>query len=132
MDMLAGGSGIRRGRRHPEQLYAGDALDFWRVLEADAQNRLILLAEMKMPGEATLEFRVERRGDRETELQQISTFLPRGLWGILYWYALYPFHVWLFRGMLRSIAEKVGKPLVHGPASFDRDAGPCDSCREGG
>ncbi len=119
MDMLAGGSGIRRGRRHPEQLYPGDALDFWRVLEVDAPNRLVLVAEMKMPGEATLEFRIARTEDGETELRQISTFLPRGLYGIGYWWAFYPFHVWLFRGMLQSIAERVGRPVVEGPAAFD-------------
>jgi hypothetical protein len=125
--MLAGGSGIRRGRRHPEQLYAGDALDFWRVLEVDAPNRLVLLAEMKMPGEATLEFRVARTEEGESELQQISTFLPRGLYGIGYWWAFYPFHVWLFRGMLGAVAERVGKPVVEGPVSFDPGAGLCDS-----
>jgi uncharacterized protein YbjT (DUF2867 family) len=130
MDMLSGGSGIRRGRRHPEELYPGDALDFWRVLEADAPNRLVLLAEMKMPGEATLEFRMVRTGQGETELQQISTFLPRGLYGIAYWWAFYPFHVWLFRGMLRSIAERVGKNVVDGPHSFDGITDPCDACRE--
>ena len=122
MDMLSGGSGIRRGRRHPEQLYPGDALDFWRVLEVDPPNRLVLLAEMKMPGEATLEFRMVPTAEGETELQQISTFLPRGLYGIGYWWAFYPFHVWLFRGMLRSIAERVGKPVVEGPDSFDARA----------
>ncbi len=119
MDMLAGGSGIRRGRRHPEQLFAGDALDFWRVLEVDAPSRLVLLAEMKMPGEATLEFRVARSAEGESELRQISTFLPRGLYGILYWWAFYPFHVWLFRGLLRSIAERAGGRIVDGPAPFD-------------
>ena len=132
MDMLSGGSGIRRGRRHPEELHAGDALDFWRVLEVKPPNRLVLLAEMKLPGEATLEFRVTRSAEGETELQQISTFLPRGLYGIAYWWAFYPFHVWLFRGMLRSIAKQIGKPVVEGPGSFDPGTDPCGSCREGG
>lgn len=131
MDMLAGGTGIRRGRRHPEELYAGDALDFWRVLEVDPPNRLVLLAEMKLPGEATLEFRVVKSTERETELQQISTFLPRGLYGIIYWWAFYPIHVWLFRGMLRSIAERVGKPVVRGPDSFVPSSDPWDACRKG-
>jgi hypothetical protein len=130
MDMLAGGSGIRRGRRHPEDLYEGDALDFWRVLEVHPPNRLVLLAEMKMPGQATLEFRVIGSTGGVSELQQISTFLPRGLYGILYWWAFYPFHVWLFRGMLRSIAERVGRPVVDGPDSFEPGVDPCDSCRE--
>ena len=95
-------------------------------------KRLVLLAEMKLPGEATLEFRVTRSTDGETELQQISTFLPRGLYFIAYWWAFYPFHVWPFRGMLRSIAKRIGKPVVEGPGPFDPGAGPCGSCREGG
>jgi uncharacterized protein YbjT (DUF2867 family) len=128
MDMLSGGSGIRRGRRHPEELYAGDALDFWRVLEVSPPNRLVLLAEMRLPGEATLEFRVTRTAEGESELGQISTFLPRGLFGILYWWAFYPVHVWLFRGMLRSIARRVGKPVLSGPASFDPSLDPCARC----
>jgi hypothetical protein len=130
MDMLAGGSGIRRGRRHPEDLYEGDALDFWRVLEVDPPNRLVLLAEMKMPGQATLEFRLIGNPGGVSELRQISTFLPRGLYGILYWWVFYPFHVWLFKGMLRSIAERVGGPVVDGPDSFDPGSDPCDPCRD--
>jgi uncharacterized protein YbjT (DUF2867 family) len=128
MDMLSGGSGIRRGRRHPEELYAGDALDFWRVLEVSPPNRLLLLAEMKLPGEATLEFRVMRTADGESELRQISTFLPRGIFGILYWWAFYPVHVWLFRGMLRTIAQRVGRPVVAGPVPFDPSLDPRVRC----
>jgi uncharacterized protein YbjT (DUF2867 family) len=119
MDRLAGGVGLRRGRRDPRDLKAGDAVDFWRVVEVEPPGRLLLAAEMKLPGEALLEFRVLRRDDGRTELQQISRFLPRGLWGILYWYALYPVHTWLFRGMLRSIARTVGAPVVLGPVAFD-------------
>jgi len=89
------------------------------VVEVEPPGRLLLAAEMKLPGEALLEFRVLRRDDGRTELQQISRFLPRGLWGILYWYALYPVHTWLFRGMLRSIARTVGAPVVLGPVAFD-------------
>ena len=110
----------------------GDALDFWRVLEVNPPNRLVLLAEMKLPGEATLEFRAARSAEGETELQQISTFLPRGLYGIAYWWVFYPFHVWLFRGMLRSIAKQIGKTVVQGPGSFDPGADPCGSCRRRG
>jgi uncharacterized protein YbjT (DUF2867 family) len=118
MDRLIGGTGLRRGRRHPKELYPGDALDFWRVLEVEKPCRLQLLAEMKMPGEAILEFRLYPLGENGTELQQLSRFLPRGLFGILYWYALYPVHQWVFKGMLKRIAEAVGEPIVQGPDRF--------------
>jgi hypothetical protein len=113
-----GGIGLRRGRRHPTELYSGDSLDFWRVLEVDPPRRLQLLAEMKTPGEAILEFRIHPVGDKQTEIQQLSRFLPRGLLGILYWYVLYPFHQWVFRGMLRGIEQAVGKPISLGPDRF--------------
>jgi len=118
LDRLMGGSGLRRGRRHPTELYVGDAVDFWRVLEVDAPHRLLLLAEMKLPGEAILEFRLEALGRNKSELQQYSKFLPRGLFGILYWYGLYPFHQWIFKGMLRRIAESVKRPISRGPERF--------------
>ncbi|MFC1580585.1 SDR family oxidoreductase [Thermodesulfobacteriota bacterium] len=118
MDRLVGGVGLRRGRRHPEDIFPGDALDFWRVLEVDKPNRLQLLAEMKLPGEAILEFRNYPLNDRLTELQLDSRFLPRGLLGILYWYALYPVHKWIFTGMIKEIAKAVGKPIRKGPERF--------------
>jgi uncharacterized protein YndB with AHSA1/START domain len=118
MDRMVGGAGLRRGRRHPSKLYVGDALDFWRVLEVDSPHRLLLLAEMKTPGEAVLEFKLSPTGTNQTELQQLSRFLPRGLAGILYWYVLYPFHVWLFGGMLRNISKALGKPILKGPERF--------------
>ncbi len=118
MDRMVGGAGLRRGRRHPSELYVGDALDFWRVLEVDRPHRLLLLAEMKTPGEAVLEFKLSPMGTNQTELQQLSRFLPRGLAGILYWYVLYPFHVWLFGGMLRNISKALGKPILKGPERF--------------
>ncbi len=118
LDRLVGGTGLRRGRRHPSQLYTGDALDFWRVLEVDAPHRLLLLAEMKTPGEAILEFKLTPMGENQTELQQLSRFLPRGLLGILYWYILYPFHVWIFGGMLRTLSKNIGKPILKGPERF--------------
>lgn len=101
IDKLFGGVGLRRGRRHPDELQPGDALDFWRVILADREGRrLLLYAEMKLPGEAWLEFRFE-----ETTLVQTATFRPRGLSGRLYWYGVYPLHVLIFKGMLRSIVE---------------------------
>jgi uncharacterized protein YbjT (DUF2867 family) len=115
IDRLLGGSGLRRGRRHPRDLHTGDALDFFRVLEMDPHRRLLLLAEMKMPGEATLEFRLTELPDGRTELAQIARFLPRGLWGLAYWYFLDPFHRRIYRGMLQNIAAATGKPITSGP-----------------
>jgi len=118
MDRLIGGIGLRRGRRHPTSLYVGDALDFWRVMEVKPPTRLQLLAEMKLPGEAILEFRIHPLGTDQSEVQQFSRFLPKGLLGLLYWYSLYPFHQWIYRGMLRGIARDVGKPIFQGPDRF--------------
>jgi uncharacterized protein YbjT (DUF2867 family) len=114
-DRLLGGSGLRRGRRHPTELRTGDALDFFRVLEIEPHQRLLLLAEMKLPGEATLEFHLAALPDGVTELTQIARFLPRGLLGILYWYFLDPFHKKIYQGMLRAIAAATGKPITAGP-----------------
>jgi uncharacterized protein YbjT (DUF2867 family) len=118
IDRFLGGMGLRRGRRHPTELYVGDALDFWRVLELDKPYRLLLVAEMKLPGEATLEFTVHPLGNGRSELKQLSRFLPKGLLGILYWYALYPFHQWLFSRMMKGIARSLNRPLVQGPDRF--------------
>jgi uncharacterized protein YbjT (DUF2867 family) len=97
---LSGGIGIRRGRRHARELRAGDALDFWRVLLSDeATGRLILYAEMKLPGEAWLDFHVT-----ETELIQTATFRPQGLIGRLYWFTVLPVHWILFPRMARRLA----------------------------
>jgi uncharacterized protein YndB with AHSA1/START domain len=115
IDRLLGGSGLRRGRRHPTELRTGDALDFFRVLEIEPERRLLLLAEMKMPGEATLEFRLSSLPDGGTELTQTARFLPRGLAGIAYWYALDLFHKNIYQGMLRAIAAATGKPITGGP-----------------
>ena len=101
LDQLVGGVGLRRGRTHPDKIYAGDALDFWRVLLADKKKkRLLLFAEMKLPGEAWLEFKIVGN-----TLFQTATFRPRGLWGRLYWYSLVPFHFFIFKGMIRRLAK---------------------------
>ena len=118
MDRMVGGVGLRRGRRHPVELGVGDALDFWRVLEVDPPNRLLLVAEMKTPGEALLEIRITENKSGQTELQMLSRFVPKGLFGILYWYGLYPFHQWIFSGMLRWMAKSIGKPIITGPERF--------------
>ncbi len=105
IDKWLGGVGIRRGRTDPKTLNPGDALDFWRVLVADKKNRrLLLYAEMKLPGEAWLEFRIHPTTDGAT-LHQRATFRPKGLLGRLYWWALYPIHLILFPRMARSIAD---------------------------
>lgn len=102
MDQLAGGVGLRRGRTHPDKIYPGDALDFWRVIYADREERrLLLFAEMKLPGEAWLEFKI----DKDNMLYQTATFRPRGLWGRLYWYSILPFHYFIFGNMIRNIAS---------------------------
>jgi hypothetical protein len=118
LDRLAGGIGLRRGRRHPTDLRAGDALDFWRVLEVEPPKRLRLLAEMKLPGEAMLEFLIEPARGGQTELTMLSRFLPRGLFGLIYWYGLYPFHQWIFSGMLRRIAASAKGSIIAGPERF--------------
>jgi hypothetical protein len=102
LDQVFGGVGVRRGRRSDVDIQVGDALDFWRVLWADKdQKRLLLYAEMKLPGEAWLEFQI----DAEGVLTQSATFRPLGLLGILYWYAVLPFHGFIFQGMLTAIAK---------------------------
>ena len=102
IDKLFGGVGLRRGRKNQTEISPGEALDFWRVLIADkTEKRLLLFAEMKLPGEAWLEFRI----DNENILHQTATFRPLGLWGRLYWYSVLPFHGFIFRGMIRNIAR---------------------------
>jgi uncharacterized protein YbjT (DUF2867 family) len=104
LDLLTGGVGLRRGRRDPETLQAGDTLDFWRVEEFEPDHRLRLAAEMKLPGRAWLEFTVTGDAAAST-IRQTAIFDPRGLFGLLYWYALYPLHQWVFAGMLRGIVK---------------------------
>ncbi len=118
MDRLVGGVGLRRGRRHPSEIGVGDALDFWRVLEVDAPQRLLLVAEMKTPGEALLEFQITPKANGQVELQMLSRFLPKGIFGILYWYVLYPFHQRIFYGMLKAIAKSINKPIASDPERF--------------
>lgn len=106
MDRIVGGPGLRRGRRHPARLCYGDALDFWRVTNIQQPTHLALRAEMKVPGEALLEFRLEPQPDGHTRLIQIARFRPRGLMGLAYWYAVLPLHGFVFRGMLNGIARE--------------------------
>tara|TARA_R110002051_G_scaffold64139_1_gene116730 strand:- start:7663 stop:9093 length:1431 start_codon:yes stop_codon:yes gene_type:complete len=103
LDKLWGGVGLRRGRTHPDKIFAGDSLDFWRVLLADKKSkRLLLFAEMKLPGEAWLEFKI----DDNNVLHQTATFRPRGLRGRFYWFSIVPFHYFIFSGMIKNIANE--------------------------
>lgn len=110
LDLLVGGVGVRRGRRNAETLTAGDALDFWRVEAFEPDRRLSLVAEMKVPGRAWLQFQVEPIGAQpdsaRSNIRQTAIFDPAGLGGLFYWYALYPIHRWIFAGMLRAIAAR--------------------------
>ncbi|ARV05770.1 epimerase [Polaribacter sp. SA4-10] len=102
IDKIFGGVGLRRGRRHNTHLEAGDPLDFWRVLLADKkEKRLLLFAEMKLPGEAWLEFKIIKG-----KLHQRAVFRPKGVLGRLYWYAVLPFHAFIFKGMINSLIDK--------------------------
>jgi uncharacterized protein YbjT (DUF2867 family) len=114
LDLLVGGPGLRRGRRDPEQVAYGEALDFWRVTEVEAPRRLELRAEMKLPGEALLEFDIEpeQANPGQTRLTQTARFKPKGLLGLAYWFAVLPLHVFVFQGMLTGIrraAERAAK-----------------------
>ena len=110
LDKMVGGVGLRRGRRSEIDIKSGDALDFWRVLYADKEERrLLLFAEMKLPGEAWLEFKIT--GDQHNgtkKLIQTATFRPLGLWGRLYWYLVAPFHVFIFKNMAKNIISFEG------------------------
>ncbi|APY09448.1 epimerase [Winogradskyella sp. J14-2] len=101
VDKLFGGVGLRRGRTHDTYLEAGDPLDFWRVLFADrGEKRLLLFAEMRLPGEAWLEFKIVKN-----KLYQRAVFRPKGLWGRLYWYMVLPFHAFVFKGMINALIK---------------------------
>ncbi|QIK60934.1 SDR family oxidoreductase [Dysgonomonas sp. HDW5A] len=103
LDKMVGGTGIRRGRKNDTDISPGEALDFWRILVADKdKKRLLLYAEMKLPGEAWLEFKI----NAHNELVQTATFRPLGLLGRLYWYSVLPFHAFIFKGMAKNIATK--------------------------
>jgi uncharacterized protein YbjT (DUF2867 family) len=106
VDRLCGGVGMRRGRRDPEALRVGDPLDFWRVEMVEPGRAIRLRAEMKVPGRAWLEFKSLPQPNGQTLLTQTAFFEPKGLFGLLYWYALYPMHALIFSGLIRSIGER--------------------------
>jgi hypothetical protein len=108
LDLLVGGVGMRRGRRDPEHLRAGDTVDCWRVASVDPNKRLRLSAEMKLPGRAWLEFEVQPH-ESGSVLRQSAMFEPLGLAGLVYWYGVWPLHQLVFAGMLRGIARAAEK-----------------------
>ena len=137
MDVFSGGVGLNRGRRDREEIRVGDSLDFWRVMEVSSPHRLILLAEMKVPGEAMLEVKIEPLGRDEPCRSPSgpplitasdhrdhccvtlhSRFLPAGVFGIIYWYILYPLHEYVFSRMLRGMIRSAGLPMVGRPWRF--------------
>lgn len=106
MDRMVGGVGFRRGRRHPTQLRVGDPLDFWRVEAYDPPRLLRLRAEMRVPGLAWLQFEVVSLGSTGVLLRQTAFFEPKGLWGLAYWYSLYPIHRIIFSGMINEMVRR--------------------------
>jgi uncharacterized protein YbjT (DUF2867 family) len=116
VDRLLAGPGMKPGRpKGHEGLRVGDALDFWRVIASDEGRRLLLLAEMRLPGEALLEFKLDSQWDNAVDLSMTAKFLPRGLTGILYWYAMYPFHILLFKNIIKNISALAGTHLYEPP-----------------
>jgi uncharacterized protein YbjT (DUF2867 family) len=117
MDSMVGGVGFRRGRRDPDELRAGEALDFWRVESIEEDRLLRLRAEMKLPGRGWLQFKVEPLDANRCRLTQIAFFAPKGLFGLGYWYALYPMHGLVFGSLIREISDRAeaseNRPAPH-------------------
>lgn len=106
IDRMLGGSGLRRGRKSQTKLETGDALDFWRVLLADPENgRLLLYAEMILPGEAWIEWSIFQQLTGQMRLVQRASFRPKGIWGRIYWWALWPVHIFIFKGLINKIIK---------------------------
>lgn len=136
LDRMVGGVGMRRGRRDPDALRGGDALDFWRVEAVEPGRLLRLRAEMKTPGLAWLEFKATPLPDGRSNLVQTAFFDPKGVWGLQYWYALYAIHSLIFSGLARRIAERAERMaraertewcLLPGPSLLE--TGLCPECR---
>lgn len=106
MDKMIGGVGLRRGRRHPDEIWVGESLDFWRVESVTPDRFMRLQAEMKVPGKAWLEFECTPQPDGQTLLTTKAYFEGHGLAGKLYWYAMWPFHKFIFDGLTREIASR--------------------------
>ena len=118
IDRLAGGVGMRRGRRHPRNLRPGDAVDFWRVESVEPDRLLRLRAEMKLPGRAWLQFHAQERSDGQTDLVQTAYFAPKGVPGLLYWYGIYPLHGLIFSRMIDRVARRAAQAARRQRVSF--------------
>jgi uncharacterized protein YbjT (DUF2867 family) len=112
LDKLVGGVGLRRGRRHPDEIWAGESLDFWRVEKLEPNRLMRLRAEMKVPGDAWLQFESVPQEDGKTLLQVVAYFDVHGVTGLLYWYAMYPFHKFIFDGLTSRLASRA-RVLAH-------------------
>lgn len=127
IDIFTGGVGLSRGRRSEKELRVGDALDFWRVLEIETESKLILLAEMKIPGEALLEIKMEAMNSDLCNVSLLARFLPKGLVGLVYWYALHPLHQYVFTQMLKGLVKASNSKFVKNPNKYS--PGPANTCR---
>jgi len=112
VDVLLGGPGLSRGRRHVDTVTVGDHLDFWRVVEVEENHRLLLRAEMLAPGEALLEFLIQKRPDGTTSLCMNPIFVPRGIWGRIYWWIIAPSHALMFKPMLKQMVKAAGAHVL--------------------
>jgi uncharacterized protein YbjT (DUF2867 family) len=131
IDRMAGGTGMRRGTDRGDELHPRDPIDFWRVAFIEPNRLLSLVAEMKLPGCATLEFRIRPGGEGITWLHQISRFVPRGLAGVLYWHAVSPLHHLVFSGMLKGIARETKATVAAGPERVEPGGVPSGRGRPG-
>jgi uncharacterized protein YbjT (DUF2867 family) len=120
LDELFGGPGIRRGRNHPFELRRGEVLDCWRVTQIKERRMLLLSAEMRMPGIASLCFKLKKTKNGKVILDQIACFVPQGLGGLIYWQLVLPFHVHIFTGLIRGIAQKSNSKIIYGPKYLKR------------
>jgi hypothetical protein len=120
-DWIVGGPGFTRGRRDAEELRLGDAIDYWTVLGLEPERRLTLNFGMKAPGAGILEFEIEPLGDGTTRLTETAYWHPKGVWGLLYWAVLVPFHLFIFKGMTRAMARRA--EAAENTASADRARG---------
>ncbi len=120
LDELAGGPGLRRGRNHPNELNRGEFLDCWRVTRIKEGEELLLTSEMKMPGTASLCFKLKKLKNNKVLLEQVASFIPKGLGGLAYWQVVSPFHSHLFNGMIYGIAKASNCKIVYGPKYIPR------------
>jgi hypothetical protein len=120
LDWLVGGPGFTHGRRHPTDLRVGDTIDYWTVVALEPERRLTLNFGMRAPGAGILEFVLERLADGSTRITETAYWHPQGVWGLLYWYALVPAHLFIFKGMTRAIARRAERGAQPPEPASDR------------